>query len=517
LDLSVGSNPVDIGFGLNKYPDPFCTELRQELSGKIGVPFDQILVTNGADEVILLLSLAFLEPGKNITLKNPTFSLYRFCAKVMGAEIVANEDENTRLVVFCSPNNPTGTVLKTKELEKIIKNSNSLVIIDEVYSTFSKEEYLPLLKYPNVLLINSFSKEYSLAGARVGYILGSEEIISKVYSIKNALMPFSVSAGSQKIALKALKQGNSEMINKFSELKEYFYQKLQKISGIKVQDSSATFFLIEFLKAEASGVYSKLKKRGILTKKCEIFGLNGNYLRVSVPGSKADADFFIKILKDLLKMKILPAIDLMDGKAVQLECGDPSKVKYSADPFEKAKEFSQAETLWIVDLNAALGTGSNLGIIKQLLSKYKCYVGGGIRTKEIADELLQAGAEKICIGTRALEDPSFLDQFDSEKIIIALDFKNGKLQKKGWTEEAEFPKLNAKYYLITNVSMEGLEQGPDFEFIQKAIAKYPNAIISGGISSKDDVLKIKSMGAYAAVIGSALYSKKLKLKEVLKI
>jgi len=215
-------------------------------------------------------------------------------------------------------------------------------------------------------------------------------------------------------------------------------------------------------------------------------------------------------------MKILPAIDLMNGQAVQLEGGDPSKVKYSADPFKKAREFSLAGALWIIDLDAALGLGSNLEIIKKLVQQYPCFVGGGIRTKEITDELLQAGAEKIVIGTRALEDPAFLDQFDREKIIVALDFKDGKLQKKAWTEESELPELIAKYYLITNVSVEGKEQGPDFEFIQNAIANYQNVIISGGISSKEDVLKIKSMGAYAAIIGSALYSGKIKLEEVLK-
>ena len=206
----------------------------------------------------------------------------------------------------------------------------------------------------------------------------------------------------------------------------------------------------------------------------------------------------------------------MNGRAVQLEGGDPTKLKYSAGPFEKAREFSIADTLWLVDLDAALARGSNLGIIKQLLKEYKCFVGGGIRTKELAEELLSAGAEKICVGTRALEDPSFLTQFDPEKVIVALDFKDGKLQTRGWTAEAELPQLNARYYLITNISVEGREEGPDFEFIQNAISRYPNAIISGGVSSKEDILKIKSMGAYAVVIGSALYSGKLKLEEVLK-
>ena len=215
-------------------------------------------------------------------------------------------------------------------------------------------------------------------------------------------------------------------------------------------------------------------------------------------------------------MIILPAIDIMGGQAVQLESGDPEKIKYSANPFEKAQEFTRAgaKILWIVDLDAALGIGSNIEIIKELLKKYRCFVGGGIRTKELANEVLQAGAEKICIGTRAIEDPKFLNQFDLEKVVLALDIKDGKLQKKGWTEEAKLPEISAKYVLATNVSVEGREKGPNFEFIENTLSKCPNVIISGGISSKADILKIKKMGAYAAVIGSALYSRKIKLKEV---
>ena len=98
-------------------------------------------------------------------------------------------------------------------------------------------------------------------------------------------------------------------------------------------------------------------------------------------------------------MKIIPAIDLLDGKCVQLVGGDPAKVIYSGDALEQAEKFSKAGTLWFIDLNAVLGNGSNLELIKKLLKKYPAFVGGGIRTVEKANEILEAGAEKIIIGS----------------------------------------------------------------------------------------------------------------------
>lgn len=216
-------------------------------------------------------------------------------------------------------------------------------------------------------------------------------------------------------------------------------------------------------------------------------------------------------------MIILPAVDILGGMCVQLVQGRLESARFYGSPQDFANKWSEgsAEILWIVDLDAALGRGSNLEIVKELAGKYRCFVGGGIRTKEIADELLEAGAEKICIGTRAIEEPGFFEQFDPERVILALDFKDGKLQKKGWTEEAELPEVEARYVLATNVSVEGEQEGPDFDFIQDVVSKYQNVIVSGGVSSRKDVLEIKNMGAYAVVIGSALYSGKIKLEEVL--
>ncbi len=217
-------------------------------------------------------------------------------------------------------------------------------------------------------------------------------------------------------------------------------------------------------------------------------------------------------------MKILPAIDLLNGKCVQLIGGDPNRVLYSCDPFEKAEEFSKLGALWIIDLNAALGNGSNLEIIKKLLKKYPAFVGGGIRTIEKANELLGAGAEKIIIGTKAVQNPFFIENFDKEKIIVAFDFKNDRIAIEGWQKQTDFEvkDIGAKYYLATNIDKEGKQEGVDFNFVQSILGKLPNMIISGGISSIEDVQKLKELGVFGVVIGAALYSGKIKLEDLLK-
>ena len=155
-------------------------------------------------------------------------------------------------------------------------------------------------------------------------------------------------------------------------------------------------------------------------------------------------------------MKILPAIDLLDGNCVQLVGGNPNQILYSCDPFEKAEEFAKLGALWIIDLNATLGTGSNSEIVKKLLKKYPAYVGGGIRTVEKANEILNSGAEKIIIGTKAVQDPDFLNNFDKEEVIVAFDFKKGRVSIEGWKKQTDFQisDIGAKYYLVTNIDME---------------------------------------------------------------
>ncbi len=215
---------------------------------------------------------------------------------------------------------------------------------------------------------------------------------------------------------------------------------------------------------------------------------------------------------------IIASIDLMDGKAVQLRQGK-EKVLERKNVLGLAKEFSKYGEIAVIDLDAAMGKGSNLDLIKKICKIADCRVGGGIRTIEKANELLQAGAKKIIIGTKAA--PKFLKQLPKGRVIAAVDAKDGYVVTKGWTEKTkqkpqELIKKLEPYcsgFLFTNVDKEGLMQGIDFGIVKKlkAITKN-NLTVAGGISSIDDIKKLENLGVDSQ-LGMALYTGKIKLNE----
>jgi len=213
---------------------------------------------------------------------------------------------------------------------------------------------------------------------------------------------------------------------------------------------------------------------------------------------------------------IIPAIDLMEGKVVQLKQGK-SKIFEDNELKKYVQKFKLFSEVNVIDLDAALGRGSNKKIIKKLCSKLNCNVGGGIRTKEIALEYLRAGAKNIIIGTNAKVD--LLKELPSHRVIIALDLKKGKIAVNGWTKTIE-ANLSEKIkelenychgFLFTNVDVEGLNAGTDFELIKK-ISKLTNKriIVAGGISSVEEVKKIENLGI-DQVLGTAIYTGKVDL------
>jgi len=231
-----------------------------------------------------------------------------------------------------------------------------------------------------------------------------------------------------------------------------------------------------------------------------------------------------------LRFTVLPAIDLMGGKAVSLEKGDPKAVKYAGDPLQAAEEFKQAGWMHIIDLDAAFSAGTNIGTIKKILgSGCNAEVGGGIRSVEKAGELLDAGAKRIVIGTKAF-DPEFMETLKKEagkrKIVVAIDSLNEKIVVKGWKERTKKGLYEAAgeleryagHYLFTPVEIEGMLAGPELWQLKKLCetTKVP-IIYSGGIASLQDVRDIKKAGAEGCIIGRALHEKKFTLEDALKI
>jgi len=215
---------------------------------------------------------------------------------------------------------------------------------------------------------------------------------------------------------------------------------------------------------------------------------------------------------------IIPSIDLMAGKAVQLRQGK-EKVLERNDPLALAAEFSKYGEVAVIDLDAALGKGDNLELVKAICKVADCRVGGGIRTIERANELLAAGAKKIIIGTAAT--PEFLSQLPKDRLIVALDSKKGKVVDKGWTNDTgvstgELARRLEPYcseFLYTNVDREGLMQGVDFEAIEKVRAATKNKLtIAGGITTIAEIKRLEQAGMNSQ-LGMSIYTGAIKLAD----
>jgi phosphoribosylformimino-5-aminoimidazole carboxamide ribotide isomerase len=234
-------------------------------------------------------------------------------------------------------------------------------------------------------------------------------------------------------------------------------------------------------------------------------------------------------------MKIIPAIDLMGGKVVRLYKGDPNqKTVYSDDPVDIAKKWESAgaDIIHLVDLDATLGIGSNLDMIKKILKSVSIpvEVAGGLRDESLVLEVAKL-SERIVLGTLAFKDKSLLksllSELGSEKIVISVDHKEGEIVINGWQKNTEiklipaineFLKMGFTEFLLTNISRDGTMEGPDLEFLEQACS-LPNAnvIASGGISNIADVKDVKEKNAFGVILGKALYEKKISIEEAKKL
>ncbi len=233
-------------------------------------------------------------------------------------------------------------------------------------------------------------------------------------------------------------------------------------------------------------------------------------------------------------MKIFPAIDLFEGKAVRLFKGDYAAMTvYSDNPVEIALDFKAqgAEWMHVVDLEGAKsGETPNLATVKRLVSEsgLSVEVGGGIRSMETVEKYLSAGVARVILGTAALTDRKFLEaalEKYGDKIAVGVDLKGGMVAIKGWTEKSdkdgfEFCKelegLGVKTVVCTDISKDGAMQGANHGLYEKLRKELKMQIVaSGGVSSLDDVKRLARLGVYGAIIGKAYYTKAIDLKEAI--
>ena len=235
-------------------------------------------------------------------------------------------------------------------------------------------------------------------------------------------------------------------------------------------------------------------------------------------------------------MRIFPAIDLYDGKAVRLYKGDYEKMTvYSENPIEIARDFESkgAKYIHMVDLEGAKdGTTPNLNIVKQIANETQLFVeiGGGIRSIETVKTYLENGVDRVILGTAAVNDEEFLKTAVTEygdKIAVGVDIKDGFVAIKGWTEKSQYScndfckkmqDIGVKYIICTDISKDGAMQGTNRELYKELSERFSvNITASGGVSSIEDIKALRKLDLYGAIIGKAYYTGAVDLKEAIEV
>ncbi|MCI1943799.1 histidinol-phosphate transaminase [Clostridium luticellarii] len=299
---------------LSLYPDPGCDKLREVISRYYGLGKDQIFVGNGSDEVLAMCFMAFFNKGEPIIFPDISYSFYPVYANLYNIDYKLaklNEDFSIPVeefltknggVVLPNPNAPTGKCIETEGIKKILKsNQDKVVIIDEAYVDFGGNSVVGLIKsYPNLLVVQTLSKSRSLAGLRVGFALGQEQLIEGLNRIKNSFNSYTVNRVSNAAAIAAIEDEDyfKKCVGKIIDTRELTVSRLKKL-GFKVVPSKANFIFITNPEYAAEELFRKLREKGVLVRYFNKERIN-NYLRVSI-GSEKDMDIFIEKIEEIIK------------------------------------------------------------------------------------------------------------------------------------------------------------------------------------------------------------------------
>ncbi len=279
---------------LNLYSDPECTPIVNKLSALYGVADDEILFTNGSDEILNFAFMAFCD--ESVVFPDITYGFYKVFADINNVpyeEIPLKSDFTIDIndyiginknIFIANPNAPTGILLPCGDIEKIIKsNPDNIVVIDEAYIDFGGESCIPLTKkYDNLLVTGTFSKSRSLAGARLGFGIASKALISDLNSIKYSTNPYNINSMTMAAGLGVLEDEEYTRDNckKIIQTREYTKSELKKL-GFRFTDSKANFVFAEHQRISGEEIYEKLRADGILVRHFK-GSRTGNYNRITI-------------------------------------------------------------------------------------------------------------------------------------------------------------------------------------------------------------------------------------------
>lgn len=336
LDFSANVSPIGSpngiweaiqGIDLSIYPDPECLKIRESISkhlsnSKLRISIEKIFVGNGSNEIIHLISRIKLSPKNTALILTPTYGEYEYAFRLSGSNVIkinANDSRDFRwdfievvklieikkpnVVIICNPNNPTGVYCKRYEIETVLKASSysgSIVILDEAYLSFVANPWnsLSLLKYSNLILVRSMSKNYANTALRLGYALASEDFVTKL----RVLQPdWSVNSLAQKAGISSLEDHaylpNARKV--IFSARNYLKKALTKL-GLKTIPTDANFLLIRV--DNASKWRSLLLTKGVVVRDCTSFGLP-NYIRVGIRVIE-DCKFLVKAITEVYRYRM---------------------------------------------------------------------------------------------------------------------------------------------------------------------------------------------------------------------
>lgn len=328
IKLNQNENPYDLPAGIkdeiaafcrkrpfNRYPNFVPEALKAKLSVYSGVPAEGIMVGNGSNEMLLVLLLSLAGRGKDVILCQPTFTVYRLLATGLGAvertvfltndltfdvkKICETASLYPRsLMVLCSPNNPTGCSLSELDIRAILAAHTGFLVLDQAYVEFGGYSAVPLIKEnPNLIITRTFSKAFSGAGLRVGYMLGTPDVVQEMYKIK---LPYNINFFSEQVAGVLLDNADKlrPRVRELSDRRDSLFAFLASMPFDAVYPSAANFILMRTKRKNE--LFSFLKKRNILVRDVSQYQMLDNCLRVNV-GTDNETKAFESAVKDFFK------------------------------------------------------------------------------------------------------------------------------------------------------------------------------------------------------------------------
>jgi len=300
----------------SRYPEFVASSLQESLAEFASWKADGVIAGNGSNELIQSLLMVSVNEGKRVLISEPTFALYRQVTTVLGGEVVsvpltaafqfdvstlteALQDSKPEVVILCSPNNPTGSVIEDADLRQLLRTAPGLVVIDEAYHEFAGHSVVPLLNdFPNLGVLRTFSKAMGLAGMRIGYLLAAPRLVTE---IRKAVLPYNLNVFSQTVAEVAVEMYERELmplVKRIIAERERMLAELNAIEGLEPVVSKANFMIVRTA-MDPRKLFSQLLERDILVRAVSGYPMLKEYFRFNV-GTPQENDQLIKALKEIM-------------------------------------------------------------------------------------------------------------------------------------------------------------------------------------------------------------------------